>query len=121
MKRSPLKRSRTPINAASERTRAARKRRTAPRDEQLRKYPLCEAKAAGMPHQCYGVRTVHEPWTRARGGPIDDPRNMTTVCAHGNTLISQDSGCMAWAKDNGFLVSASQGARWLAAGGFLRQ
>ncbi|MFA7296291.1 MAG: hypothetical protein WC211_03770 [Dehalococcoidia bacterium] len=88
------------------------------RAEQLARYPYCEAKA--MEHRCYGGLTMHEPWTKARGGPTDDLRNAVTLCAEANRLVSQDSRCMAWAEEHGMLVSAAQGPAWLAAGGYRR-
>ena len=86
------------------------------REAQLRKYPFCEGR--DYRHVCFGGLTVHEPWTRARGGPIDDARNMVTVCAEFNRRISQDAAVMRWATLNGFLIHSAAGPEWLAAGGF---
>ncbi len=91
------------------------------RDAYLAAHRYCEPERAGAPGACSGMFTVHEPWTRARGGPIDDPANMRTACAHHNTMISQDSRTMNWAETvtnrlpyvELFLVSAAQGAVWL--------
>ena len=94
--------------------------RVRPRDEQLRQYPFCEARVQHAPGDCYGALTVHGPWTRARGGPIDDRRNMTTVCAQHNRAISQDVETMRWAEANEFLISADDGPAWLDGGGFER-
>lgn len=80
----------------------------------LEHHPYCEAQRAGAPGSCYGAIHVHEPWTRARGGPTDDPLNMRAVCDHHNLQISQDSETMQWAKEYGFLVSAHHGAEWLS-------
>ncbi len=126
MKRSPMRRTngftkpRRRPNAVSSQQRAKVAARKAPHAEQLRRYPYCEAERMGMPHRCFGGLTVHEPWTRARGGPIDDLRNMVTICAEGNRLVSQDAECMAWAEAHGMLVSAAAGPSWIDAGGFRR-
>lgn len=94
--------------------------RKAPWAEQLRRYPLCEVQRL-RPHACFGGLTVHEPWTRGRGGPIDDPRNMVTLCAEVNRLVSQDADWMRWATLRGLLIHASQGPAWLEAGGVVRR
>ena len=96
-------------------------RRIPVRDAYLRAHQYCEAKRAGIPFDCWGDFTVHEPWTRARGGPIDDPANMRVCCQAHNTAISQDTRAMNWAEtvtdrlpyEGLFLVSAAQGAVWL--------
>lgn len=91
------------------------------RDAYLAAHRYCEARYAGAPGRCHGADTVHEPWTRARGGPIDDSANMRTCCVAHNTAISQDSRTMNWAETvtdrlpyvELFLVSAAEGATWL--------
>ena len=105
--------------------RAKRMRRASPHFDQLREYPYCEAARAVAPQvstwsMCWGSLTVHEPWTRARGGPVDDRRNMVTLCSEHNRQISQDDRMMAWAERHGFLIHADDGPAWLAAGGFKR-
>jgi hypothetical protein len=60
---------------------------------------------------------VHEIWTRARGGPIDDPRNFATLCDRHTTDVSQDVLTMRWALAHGLLVTRAAGPAWLAAGG----
>lgn len=107
LKRSPMKK-RIPEKAAAERP---------VRQAWLRAHPVCE-----WPHLCnpripaYAL-TVHEPWTRARGGPTDDPRNFVTLDAETNRLVSQDAGYMRRAYELGMLVSAAAGPGWLALGG----
>ena len=76
-------------------------------------HPYCMAAEGGAPHGCYGDLSVHEVWTRARGGPTGDIRNLAVVCFEHNRLISQDSKTMTWAKENGYLVSAHEGPRFL--------
>jgi len=76
-------------------------------------HPWCMLQEAGYDHDCYGPWSCHEPWTRARGGPTNDPRNMVVCCSEGNRLVSQDPDAMKWAKANGWLVSAWEGAAWL--------
>ncbi len=92
------------------------------RQAQLAEYPYCEPKAAGMDGGCYprgaGGLTVHEPWTRGRGGPLGDRRNMVTACRWHNEELTQNQ--QAWAEANGYLVSATEGPGWLEAGGFKR-
>jgi len=66
---------------------------------------------------CWGQMTVHEPWTKARGGPTDDERNWLALCIEHNRLVSQDAEVMRWAKDRGYLISAAAGPAWLEAGG----
>ena len=88
------------------------------RREQLAEYPYCEPKVEAMPGACFGALTVHEPWTRGRGGPLGDPRNMATACQFHNDEMTQ--GQQAWAEANGYLISAAEGPAWLEAGGFKR-
>lgn len=101
--RTPMKR-RLPKVSAEER---------AIRQDWLRYRPECEVTRIA----CFGPLTVHEPWTRARGGPTDDPRNFATACVEGNRWLSQSAGGMIWGYANGMLVRASAGPAWLEAGG----
>ena len=80
----------------------------------LRYRPRCEVPVAA-PH--YGETHIHEAWTRARGGPTDDPRNFVTACNFHNDWLSQSAGGIAFGKKRGWLVSAAQGPAWLADGG----
>ena len=115
MKRTEIKRGTRPMRKVSPKQSA----KNAARKVQLagRVGSRCEAAWMGAPGACWGPLTTHEPWTRARGGPIDDPRNQIPVCAEHNRMISQDAEVMRWAKEHGFLVSAAQGPAWLEAGG----
>lgn len=79
----------------------------------LEAHPYCQGHDDGAPGDCYGALHIHEPWTRARGGPTDDPRNMRTCCDFLNTQISQSYDTMVWAKENGYLVSSHEGPRYL--------
>lgn len=106
-----------PVSAKQARKQRSRK---LPRERQIRLHPYCEVQRLRR-HECFGGLTVHEPWSRARGGPIDDQRNMLTVCAEANRLISQDADWIAWATSKGLLVHAAQGPAWLAAGGVVRR
>lgn len=101
------------VNRVSSGQADAIERRVRPRDAQLREVSYCEARREGAPGNCYGGLTVHEPWTRARGGPIDDRRNMRTVCSQHNRAISQDADTMAWAYEHNFIVKADDGPAWL--------
>lgn len=103
------------MRGRSERQSAKLRARREPRLEQLRLYPYCQVRRG--PYDCSGPLTCHEPWPRGRGGPIDDPRNMLTVCNEHNRLISQDATMMRWAYEHGALVHAWEGLEWLEAGG----
>lgn len=92
------------------------------RDAWLRARPFCEvahvARVEGFDlDACFGALHVHEPWSRAAGGPIDDPRNMASACDHHNTAASQDRRVMRWARTVGLLVRRREGPRWLDRGG----
>lgn len=101
--------------------RAREQRAAAPaRGEQLGFYNYCEPKRAGMARDCFGRFTVHEPWTRGRGGPLGDPRNMITACVRHNDELQQTSDGIEFAYAHGYLVRAADGPTWLAAGGFVR-
>jgi len=66
---------------------------------------------------CSGDHTVHEPWTRGRGGPIDNPLNMVPMCAFHNTWVSQDVEGQRWAEANDLLIHAWESEAWMSAGG----
>ena len=88
---------------------AAKNRKRKPvRDAYLAAHLMCET-------DC-GQRAVdvHEPWTRKRGGPIDDPRNFMAVCRECHDWIH---GHADEATEQGWLVKAEFGPEWLAAGG----
>lgn len=109
------RRARKAINAQSSKREASQARETEIRNAYLRAHPACEL--TGAPGPCLGAVHVHEPWTRARGGPTDDPRNYASACDFHNTAVSQDVTSMAWAKAAGMLIHAWSGPRWLANGG----
>jgi len=100
--------------------RAAEVRQESPvRRAWLRAHPRCEVKSLGgftVPPCSMDVH-VHEPWTRGRGGPTDDPRNFATACDWHNTWISQDPTGQAFGYANALLFHAEDGAAWLEAGG----
>ena len=85
------------------------------RDAYRKAHPNCEL--AGAPNPCFDEIHVHEVFTQARGGPIDDPRNFASACNYHNTAVSQFPMAMIWALDNGFLVKRREGKEWLEAGG----
>jgi hypothetical protein len=89
MKRTPLQR-RTPLRRVSlKRQRVNRERRELVRSELMRR-PRCEAGHL-TPASCSGYATdIHEPLTRARGGPILDPANTVAICR----------ACHDWIHDN---------------------
>ena len=119
MKRTAIQR-RTPIKPGKARSwnstlrsvgkKQARKnrRRTPLRQAYLAAYPRCETGC--------GRRSVdvHEPWTRARGGPIDDPRNFMAVARECHDWIHQHND---EAEERGWLVPAEFGAAWREGGG----
>jgi hypothetical protein len=74
----------------------------------LKRFPLCET-GCGRPSE-----DVHEPWTRARGGPITDYRNFMAVAryCHGEIHGNNDAS-----EALGWLVPAAYGRAWLEAGG----
>ena len=106
VKRSPMKRGK-PMRRISSRQRAKVRRRVPVRDAYKSAHPRCERCGDRM-------RDVHEPWTRARGGPIDDPRNMMSVCRTCHDYIHQHN---EESERNGWLVPAALGQAWLDAGG----
>jgi hypothetical protein len=89
VKRTPLER-RTPLRRVSlKRQRVNRERRELVRSELMRR-PRCEAGHL-TPASCSGYATdIHEPLTRARGGPILDPANTVAICR----------ACHDWIHDN---------------------
>lgn len=52
----------------------------------------CEARQSVPRVECWGQTDPHEPRTRARGGPIDDPNNLMWLCSahHQWTHQNQD-------------------------------
>jgi len=78
---------------------------------------IAKVRGAHIIPPCSDGPTVHEPWTRGRGGPKDDPANMVPMCAFHNTWVSQDAEGQRWAEANDLLIHAWEGPRWLAAGG----
>lgn len=108
MKRSPLKRSTTPINRVSVKTFDKQSARCTLRQAYLEAHPFCE---------CCGIARateIHEPWTRGRGGPIDDARNFMSLDSHCHRFIHENP---EWAESKGFLISAAGGPKWLERGG----
>ena len=78
---------------------------------------IAKVRGAHVIPACSGIATVHEPWTRGRGGPKDDPLNMVPMCAFHNTWVSQDAEGQRWAEANDLLFHAWDGPVWLEAGG----
>lgn len=60
----------------------------------------------------------HEPWSRGRGGPSDDRRNMLLLCPPCHRMVHSNP---QWSAENGLLVSAADGPDWLARGGCLQR
>lgn len=58
---------------------------------------------------------VHEPWSRGRGGPAEDERNMCCLCRDCHRTVHDNP---AWASSLGLLVSAAEGPKWLEDGGW---
>lgn len=87
------------------------------RDLYLRAVPFCEFARLGIGTPCYGGLHVHEPWTRGRGGPIDDVRNMASACDRHNTDVSQDEDAAAFGYAHNLLVRRRHGETWLEGGG----
>ena len=118
MKRSPIKRTpmrrgrvkawNSTLGNVSPKQRVKNRKRAPVRDAYIKAYPMCETGCGER------ADDVHEPWTRARGGPIDDPRNMMSVSRQCHDWIhahNDESEFRCW------LVSAVDGPEWLAAGG----
>ena len=78
------------------------------RDAYLLDHVMCETGCG------WYAEHVHEPWTRAGGGPIDNPDNFMAVSSVCHDWIH---GHRPAAEERGWLVKASHGAAWLAAGG----
>lgn len=74
----------------------------------LEAHPFCETGC--------GRRSVdvHEPWTRADAGPIDNPNNFMAVARFCHDWIHQNREA---AEELGWLVPAEFGAAWLSGGG----
>ncbi len=108
---------RSRVSAVSDRTDRERAAAKPIRAAYRRWRPYCEPERLGASGACFGGLSVHEPWTRARGGPIDDPRNMATACMFHNTWISQSAAGIAFGAIHGMLVHAQTGPAWLRAGG----
>ncbi len=110
--------------ARESRKRAAERMAETPiRAAYLRSHRRCEVKLLGgfaVPDCLSDELHIHEPWTRARGGSTDDPRNMATACDYHNDWISQDAAGQAFAEANGLLVHEWDGDGWLAAGGRMK-
>lgn len=108
MKRSPLKRSTTPINRVSAKTFDKQRTRRKIVAAHFKAHPFCA--------NCIVARASHphEPWSRGRGGPIDDPRNLVGLCAECHEWVHRNP---LEAKRRGLLVSAHEGAAWLERGG----
>lgn len=79
--------------------------------------PYCEIARAGIGTPCFGAIHPHEVWTRGRGGPLDDVRNLASACDRHNTDVSQDADAMAFAYAHDLLVHRRDGAAWLGRGG----
>ncbi len=109
VKRPRASRRRKPIAPRSARQRRRDARRRPVRAAYMAAHPLCEFAA------CLSRSTeCHEPWTRARGGPTDDPRNMAALChVHHDRITFNPKE----ATELGWLVPAWDGPRWLEAGG----
>lgn len=113
MKRSPMNRGKargwnSTLNSVSPKQRAKNSKRKPMRDAYLAAHPRCETDCGGL------AVDVHEPWTRRRGGPIDDPRNFMAVCRLCHDWIHQNPSTAKW---SGWLISAEDGPAWLSAGG----
>lgn len=56
----------------------------------------------------------HEPWSRGRGGPIDDARNIIMLCVRCHDDVHENP---EWAEKMGLLIPAHEGPKWLERGG----
>jgi hypothetical protein len=78
-------------------------------------HPFCEARASRV---CRFVRQptrdVHEPWSRGRGGPVNDERNSLSTCRSCHRWIHENP---EMAEVRGLLIPSHEGAAWLARGG----
>ena len=108
MRRGRVKAWNSTLGNVSKKQRAKNSKRAPVRDAYIKAHPMCET-------DC-GRRSmdVHEPWTRKRGGPIDDPRNFMAVCRECHDWIH---GHALAATDRGWLIPASFGQKWLSMGG----
>jgi hypothetical protein len=121
MKRStPLKR--TPFKPRSVLTRSLRpeSKRTHAKMRTRRKI-IAELRAENRWCRFCGLiegAHCHEPWSRGRGGPIDDRRNLLLLCPPCHAMVHENP---KWSAENGLLVSAADGPDWLARGGCLHR
>jgi hypothetical protein len=107
MKRSPLKRF-SRLNPVSESTFVKQRKRRTLRAAFLKKHPWCRVCGNAL------AVHVHEPWTRGRGGPMDDARNFMGLCQKDHDFIHANP---EWAERHGFLIPAHEGKKWLERGG----
>ena len=116
-----------PLQRVFMRPRSKRKTEQIARELEIRNaykaaHPICEmwptwiAGFAKRPDCLYSATDLHEPWTRAQGGPTDDPRNMRHLCRNCHSWLDTVDG-RRWGIVYGFRVAKGQGAAWLAAGG----
>ena len=119
MKRSPMKRGKpmrrgnarswnSTLNSVRPKQREKNRKRIPVRDAYLAAHLMCETGCG------WYAEHVHEPWTRAGGGPIDNPDNFMAVSSVCHDWIH---GHRPEAEARGWLVPAPLGAAWLAAGG----
>lgn len=112
MKRSPMSRGKprswnSTLPRVSSRQGEKNRKRIPVRDAYRKAHPWCERCGNRMVD-------VHEPWTRKGGGPIDNPDNMMSVCRRCHDWIHEHR---VESEKHGWLVKASRGPAWLAAGG----
>ncbi len=89
------------------------------KDAYLKNFPNCEVRVTPLCRSVIASTVdLHEPWTRARGGPLNDPRNTMGTCR----------ACHDWIHDNpematvrGLLIRSQDGPAWLEAGGVLNR
>ncbi|NAS22448.1 hypothetical protein GT755_12225 [Herbidospora sp. NEAU-GS84] len=102
-RRAPMKRGNTelkrvPLKSVSDKRRAENRRRRAMKDELwpdgIR--PRCVVPWCGRL-----ADDLHEPLTRARGGPIDDPDNAEPCCRQHNEELTREP---AWGYDLDLLI-----------------
>ena len=105
----PMPWTRAPLPGKSAKQRAKDARRRPVRAAYMESHTMCEYGAC-----LYASTDCHEPWTRARGGPIDDERNMAALCRNHHDWIhhhAEEATMLGW------LIPAHQGPAWLEAGG----
>lgn len=108
MRRGRVKAWNSTLNSVSPKQRRKHAKRMPVRDAYLRAHPMCETGCGRR------AVDVHEPWSRARGGPIDDPRNFMAVARECHDAIHQHS---EESEARGWLIPAEYGPTWLAGGG----